>query len=411
MRFRYLCVLGAVCLHAPAQSLEVLTAEALRNNREILAAQKRYEAARQRPSQESALPDPLVSLGYSSSTYPWPGAGLGTNVTSNIGLMVSQEMPFPGKRKLRGDIAAREADAEFQQYLAVRLNVISRLKQAYHMLHHAHEGMDTVMQNQALLRNFIRVAEARYSVGRAAQQDVFRAQTQYAIYEAQHLRLEQEMVSRQAEINSLLNRPPDSSITMPDKMHPPELRLSLEELYAHARADAPQLRREQKKIERSQAAVNLARRDFYPDYTISGGYFNQGGMSPMYQFRVDVKLPAYAGHKQRPALNEQVDNVHAARRDYEAEEQAITYHIKDDYVTAQTSWRLMDLYEKSVIPEARLALESSVASYETGALDFLSLLTNFMTVVDYELNYHEEMMRYYLALDRLEEVTNQELDR
>ena len=411
MFWRCVGLLGVVCLLAPAQSLDVLVAEALANNREIQAAQKRYEAARQRPQRESSLPDPVASLGYSSSGNPLPGAGLGTAPMANIGVMVSQEMPFPGKRKLRGEIAAREADAEFQQYLAVRLSVVARLKQAYHMLHHAHEAMDTLMQNQELLRNFIRVAEARYSVGRAAQQDVFRAQTQYAIYEAQHLRLEQDRISRQAEINSLLNRPPDGAIHMPDHMAVPALAFTLEQLYVHARTDAPQLRREQKIIERSETAVNLARRDYYPDYTISGGYFNQGGMSPMYQARIDFRLPAYYWRKQRAALNEQVDLVHAARRDYEVEEQALNYRVKDGFVAAETAWRLMDLYKKSVVPEARLALESSVASYETGALDFLSLLTNFMTVVDYELNYHEEMMRYYLALDRLEEVTGLELDR
>src|SRR5215471_13019953 len=122
---------------ASAQPLPSLVDQALRGNREILAAQKRYEAARQRPGPESSLPDPAVSLGYASNGWPYPGAGLGSDLTSSLGLMVSQEVPFPGKRQLRGEIAAKEAGAEFQQYLAVRLNVIARLKQAYHELHHA----------------------------------------------------------------------------------------------------------------------------------------------------------------------------------------------------------------------------------------------------------------------------------
>src|SRR5512138_607483 len=83
---------------AAAQPLPSLVEEALRSNREILAAQKKYEAARQRPSQARALPDPMVSLGYTSSGGPWPVAGLGREITANAGIMVSQEMPFPGKR-------------------------------------------------------------------------------------------------------------------------------------------------------------------------------------------------------------------------------------------------------------------------------------------------------------------------
>src|SRR5262249_45209046 len=99
-----------------AQPLGPLVDEALRGNREILAAQKRYEAARQRPAQERSLPDPMVSLGYASNGWPYPGAGLGRDVTSNIGVAVSQEMPFPGKRQLRGEIAEKQAGAEFEQY-------------------------------------------------------------------------------------------------------------------------------------------------------------------------------------------------------------------------------------------------------------------------------------------------------
>ena len=411
MRLIWTYMAAAVCLPAMAQSLPALVREALQNNREILAAQKRYEAARQRPGIESSLPDPTVSLGYTSNGEPWPVAGLGTAVTSNVGVMVSQEMPFPGKLKLRGEIASKEAEAEFQQYLSVRLSVAARLKAAYHELHHAYVSIDSIQRSQALLREFIRVAEARYAVGRAAQQDVFRADTQYSILEAQALRMQEERTAKEAEILSLVNRPPGGSIHIPEDLPPGELKASLQDLYAHARTEAPALRREQKLIERSELATNLARKGYDPDYTISGGYFNQGGMAPMYQFRVDFKLPAYFWRKQRPAVAEQVNALSEARHNYEASSQLLNARIKEAYVTAQTAGRLMDLYSKSVIPEAKLALESSMASYETGALDALSVLTNLMTVVDYELNYHEEMMRSFLALDQLEEMTGLGLDK
>jgi cobalt-zinc-cadmium efflux system outer membrane protein len=403
--------MAGACLPASAQPLPTLVREALQNNREILAAQKRYEAARQRPGIESSLPDPTLSAGYTSNGYPWPGAGLGTAVTSNIGVMVSQDVPFPGKLKLRGEIASREAGAEFQQYLAVRLNVIARLKSAYHELHHAYVSLDVIQRNQALLREFIRVAEARYSVGRAAQQDVFRADTQYSILETQALRAQEEKEAKEAEILSLLNRPPGGPIERPEDITPGPLTTPLEELYAQARTEAPALRREQKLVERNELAANLARKGYDPDYTISGGYFNQGGMPAMYQFRVDFKLPAYFWRKQRAQVTEQVNALREARHNYEASSQLLNARIKEDYVTAQTASRLMDLYTKSVIPEAKLALESSTVSYETGSLDALSVLTNLMTIVEYELNYHEEMMRFFLAVDRLEETTGLDLDK
>jgi outer membrane protein TolC len=403
-------VFGACCLPVAAQSLDALVDEAVRNNREILAAQKRYEAARQRPSRESSLPDPMVSLGYSSTGSPRPFAGIGVEPMANAGFMVSQEVPAPGKLKLRGEIAEREADAGWQQYRAVRLDVVARLKVAYHTLHHDFEAARIIRRNQDVLQNIMRVTEARYSVGRAQQQDIFRAQTQLAIMETQVMRLEQDKLSREAEINSLLNRPPGGKIEVPEEMAPGEMRVTLEELYARARTDAPTLQREQKMIERGELELNLARKDRYPDTVFSGGYFNQGSMPPMFQFRVDFKIPAYFWRKQRAAAAEQANLVSEARHNYEAQRQSLNFRIKDEYVNAQTSRQLMDLYSTSVIPQASLALESSRASYETGSLDFLSMLMNFMTAVDYEMNYHEEMLKFHLALARLEEMTGLHLD-
>jgi outer membrane protein TolC len=404
----WFCLLTFPAL-AAAQPLASLVDEALHNNREILAAQKKYEAARQRPSQAASLPDPMVSLGYTSNGAPYPGAGLGRDVTSNAGITVSQEMAFPGKRQLRGEIAAKEADAEFQEYLTVRLGVVSRLKQAYHELHHATVGITFIAQYQDLLQSILRVSEARYAVGRAAQQDIFKAQTQFSIFQTQLLRYQQEQRSKRIEIDALLNRPLDSIVDAPLDMAPGELPATLEQMLAHARTAAPMLVRDQKNIERSELAANLARKDYYPDYTLSGGYFNQGAMPPMWQFRVDFKLPAYFWRKQHAAVAEQEFSAAEARHTYEATGVEVQARIRDDYNLAETARKLVDLYEKSVLPEARLALESSLASYDTGALDFLSVFSNFMNVVDNELMYHEEVMQFHVALARLEEMTGGEM--
>jgi outer membrane protein TolC len=392
-----------------AVRLEELTQEALRANPEILAAQKRYEAARQRPSLQSSLPDPMFSLSYNSSGSPRPFAGIGSEPTANAGFMISQEFPFPGKRKLRGEIASKEAEAEFQQYQAVELNVLSRLKQAYHRLHHAYAMIEVMERNRDLLRKFLRISEARYAVGKAAQQDIFKAQTQLSILETRIEKMQQEERSREAEINSLLARPPDSPLARPADIPPAQLNVTLEELFTHARQNAPTLRREEKVVQRTELAVNLARKDYYPDYTLSAGYYNMGSMPSMYMARMDFKLPAYFWRKQRAEVAEQAGYLSQARHNLEAANQVLGFRIKDDYLMAETSYRLMNMYANTVIPQSALALQSSLISYETGAVDFLSVLTNFITTLDYELNYHEEMLSYFLAVTRLEEMTGTDL--
>jgi outer membrane protein, heavy metal efflux system len=393
----------------PRVSLRDLASEAMKNNPEIVAAQKGYEAARQRPTQESSLPDPMLSFGYTSVGNPLPGAGLGTQPLSNLGVMYSQELPFPGKLKLRGEMASKEAEASFQQYQAVQLNVISRLKLAYYRLQYAHAAADLLTRNRDLLSKLVSVTEARYSVGKAAQQDVFKAQVQVSIIETRLVKLEQERVAGEAEINSILGRRPGTPVGRPEDAAPKELTATLDELFASAAQNSPMLRRDQKMIERSALAVNSARKEYYPDLTLTGGYFNQGSMPPMYQFQASFKVPLYFWRKQRAGVNEQVSNLSQAKRTYESTDQSLHARIQEDFTMAQASLKLMTLYRQTVVPQGNLALESSLATYETGTVDFLSVLTNFTTVLDYEMNYYEEALNYALALSRLEEMTGQAL--
>ena len=319
--------------------LDQLVAQALRGNPEILAAQKRYEAAAQRPTQESTLPEPMFSLGYQSVGRPYPVAGLGKEVLANVGVMVSQEFPFPGKLSLRGGMATKEAEAEFQQYQAVQLNVVSRLKQAYYRLYYTYTATDVLNRDRELLNKLRRVTEVRYTVGKAAQQDVFKAQTQVSILETRLVKLEQERNSAEAEINSLLNRRAGTPVARPEEIKPKEFALNLNELYNGERAESPMLRRDQKMIERTELALNLARKDYYPDYTLTAGYFNQGSMAPMYMARVDFKLPVYFWRKQRAGVAEQASNAAQARHTYEATDQGLRFRIKDDYLTTGRACR------------------------------------------------------------------------
>lgn len=412
---KYINILALAILAATASaeeqhaSLHEAIMEALRNNPEVLAAQKNYEAARQRPTQQSSLPDPTVSLGYASVGKPWPGAGLGSEVLANIGFMASQEIPFPGKLKLQGEMAAKDAEGAFQQYQAVQLDVISRLKQAYHGLHHAYAESDLLIRNRDLLERLLQVTEARYSVGKAAQQDLFKAQTQISILETRLVKVEQERRIREAEIGSLLGRAPGLPFERPEDVEPPELRVTLEELFSAARENSPLLRRDQKTIERGELAVNLARKEYYPDFTLNAGYFNMGSMPPMFEVRADFKVPIYFWRKQRAGVNEQVSSLSQARRGYEATDQALHAKITAEYFLAQASAKLMRLYSLTVVPQGNLALESSLAAYEAGTVDFLSVLTNLGTVLEYEMNYHEEELNYLQALSRLEELTGKQL--
>jgi outer membrane protein, heavy metal efflux system len=389
----------------PLFSLEEILPQALARNRDVLAAQKRYEAAQARPTQEATLPDPMVSLGYRNVGNPLPFTAIGDDPGAYAAVSVAQELPFPGKLRLRGEMARHEAGAAFQEYLNTELQVVSRVKQAYYQLHFVYQALDTLEKNRDLLRRFAQIAETRYVVGQAQQQDVLKAQVELSLILNRERRLLQEREALKAELNALLDRPATMPLGRPAGYQKAELRATVEELIERAGVHSPLLRREQAVVERGQAGVDLARREYYPDFGVMGGYMNAGRFPSMYEFRFDVRVPVFFWRKQRAAVQEQAANVSAARHQYQAAERMLDFGVKDAYLAAEAADELIRLYSGGILPQATLALEASLSSYQVGAVDFLTLINNFRTVLDYELNYYEEVAAFQRALARLEELT------
>jgi outer membrane protein TolC len=255
-----------------------------------------------------------------------------------------------------------------------------------------------------LLDTLLKVSENRYAVGQAAQQDVIKAQTQLSILELQLERVHQGRATRQGELNALLARPTTTPVGRPDDLMMTPFDVSLDSLVALASEHAPMLRRDQIMIDRSQLAVDAARKDYKPDFAVSGGYYYMGAMPPMYEVRFDVTIPLQRARR-AAAVAEQQSAVEQARRTYDSTRLALQGRVHEDFQTAATSIRLARMYRDTVLPQARLALESSMASYQTGRVDFLSVVTNFGTVLEYEMSYFDELAAYHTAVSRIEEMS------
>ena len=389
---------------APALKLDPLIQDLVKFNPELQAARKRYEAALKRPVQQSALPDPRITMGWVSNGYPYPGAGLGLEATSNIGIQVAQEFPYPGKRALMGGMAQKEADIEAQGVRARELNLVTQLKERYYELRLSYESIDLLRQNQALLQQLAKVAEARYAVGKAMQQDLIKAAVEISILENRLILLEQKKQSLAAEINTMVGRSPELTLGRPEGLSTVPPLEPLGALQARALQISPLLQAQQAMIDSRQLNVQSAQKAYYPDLDVMSGYYNQGAMKPMWEFKVQVNLPIYFWRKQRPGLEEAAVRLSEAQRTYRSQEQMIRFQLRDRHLAAQASRRLMDLYSNQIVPQSQLALESSLADYETGNIDFLSVLSNFNTIRDYQMNFFEQQAEYLKVLSRLDEL-------
>jgi outer membrane protein TolC len=391
-------------------TLESLVDELLAKNPELQSLRKRYEAAQTRPYQESALPDPRITVGWISNGYPLPGAGLGVEPTSNIGLQFAQEFPYPGKRTLKGGMARKEADSEGQMFRARELGLMAQLKSAFHELRFVYQALEILRRNQAVLQRLAKVAEARYSVGKAMQQDLIKSQVEISILENRLVLLEQRRASLTAEIVTLLNRPAGDRLGRPGPVEKMPDLPPLEALQKQAGQASPMLRAQQAIIDSRQLGVQMARKEYYPDFDIMAGYYNQGSLKDMWEMKVQVNVPIYFWRKQRYGLEESTLRVVEAQRAYRSTEQMLAFRIQDRFQVADASRKLMDLYAKRIVPQSQFALESSLSSYETGAVDFLTVLSNFNTILEYEMSYYEQQAEYLKAVANLEELVAQSLN-
>lgn len=393
----------------PPVNLTLLTQQMLADNPELQAARKRWEAAQKRPGQEGALPDPTVRLGWASAGAPYPGAGLGSDPTANLGVEVSQMFPFPGKRALKSSMAQQEAKAESFMFRGTELSLVSRLKSAYYELQFAYDAIDVLSRNKILLERLAKLAENRYSAGQTSQQDLIKSQLEISLIETRLLELERSKQSMIAAINSLLNRETDARFGRPEPATIPKL-LPLDSIEKSAMESSPMLRAQRATIDKSQLGLEMSRREYYPDFEVMGGYFNQGSMKDMYEFRVQISVPIFFARKQRLGVEESIAKLSESQKYYRAQEQMIQYRIKDQYLAAENSQRLMDLYQKLIIPQASLALESSLASYSAGGIDFLSVLSNFSSILENEMKYYESRTQYMKAIAMLSELCGQKVE-
>ncbi len=379
-------------------SLSALIEELSARSPELKAAKERWEAAKAVVPQVQTLPDPRLQFGYQRMpmTDPLQGAMYG----------FGQEIPFPGKLGLKGEVAQRDAERLEQEFHAIRLRLTASLKETYFNLHFVHKSIEIVEKNKALLQQFEKTAKARYSVGQAAQQDVFRAQLEISRVLDRLAVLDQQKESLHAAINRLLNRPPADPLGTPEEVQTTIMTLPLPELNRRADAYSPMLQASMKNVNRGEQAVSLARKQYFPDFDVTAlGLRNDRINDNGYQVMVGITIPLFYETKQKQGVREAVASLSGAKEDYSATRQDLLFQVKDAFVQAQRAERLITILRDAIIPQATLALQAAQAGYGVGKVDFLTLLNSLLTLQDSQLELHGEMVTHERAIARLEALT------
>ena len=388
-------------------TLSQLLEEVKNQSPTLRAARYRHEAATKRPSQAGALPDPKVSLTNFGVGHPFSGFNRSDFAYTGIG--VSQELPFPGKLALAAEQAEKEAQSEGQMYRTTVLDTLSKLKVAYYDWALLFKTIEVTKNHRELLSRFETIARSRYAVGKGMQQDILKAQVELSSLDQQLELLEQKRQSTEAQLGSLLGRSQEAPFGRPAELQISPFTDTLESLLSSLN-DSPYLRAKRFLVDSRAVGVDRSKKDYRPDFNVGFQWEHTGTRYPdYYMATVEVKAPLYFWRKQRFGSEEALAHLNEARENYRSAQQETTFFVKDQYLTAKASERVLALFKSGTIPQATVALESNVAGYEVGKLDFLSLLNSVSTLLTLERQYYEELAKHEQALARLEPLIGREL--
>jgi outer membrane protein TolC len=389
---------------------------AVSDNPNLAEVQERYKALLEVPSQVGALPDPMVSL--NAMNFPTDSFDRDQEPMTQLQVGISQVIPFPGKLGLKEEAAEYDAKAAGHSVDEVRLQLVKNVKSKWWQLYYMDRALEAVESNQALLRQFITVAKTKYETGKGLQQDVLLAQLELSRLMDQEIQLKAIRRNQAIKLNILMDRPANDVIVLPDQVSKSMPALADESaLYLQAESSRPLLKKMETKIEAAQSRLDLAKRDYYPDFKLGVTYGDRTGNNPppmggarsdFFSVMVGVKVPLYSGRKQSKAVSQRNSELRMNRYALLDEKGMVMAAISSAVTDYQEATQQFSLYGSGIVPQAQQTVQSMLAGYQVNEVDFLNLVRSQMTLFNYELQYWKALSNAKQALARLEAAVGEE---
>jgi cobalt-zinc-cadmium efflux system outer membrane protein len=393
--------------------LETLIGEALSNNPELKAAEQKLDAYSEKPSQEESLDNPRLGLGILN--LPVNSFSFDQEQMTQKQVSILQKIPFPGKLPLKGEIARKDMDIVREEVAEKRNNLIMRVKTVYWDLLLINKTISVIKENRDLLKEFVKTAETKYSVGMGIQQDVLKARVELSKMIEMLITQEQEKESLLARLNSLLYRPPDARAPHDAEEEDMEMlrstsfAYSIEELEKIAVQNRPILIAAKQGVEKSQLAVRLAKKNYFPDFDVAVSYGQRDNRPDFVSGSVSVAIPLWHRTKEDRKVVEERANVMRAEEQYNSLKNEIFFRLKDATLKIKRYGDQIDLYKTGLIPQGRAALESAIAGYSVNKVDFVTLVNNQITLYNYEVDYYRTLTDYENTVAEIEATVGKRL--
>ena len=374
--------------NATVETLDELLEEAKKNNPEILAYRAKYAAAKSRTSPFLNLMDPVVSTERSSGDMKM--------------YSITQNIPFPTKLSSKSNLARAEAEVYGNVFLDKEREILGKVEKSYANLFFLHKKYKVVNESRSFFNQLFNIASQNYSIGKATQADMLRAQVGLSKTENDLLKIKDDISIEETRLNMLLDRGINSSVGIPEEVSAEAAEIPLERLFEIAKENEPSLKASHWSSEKARRMKSVANQSYLPDFSLKFSREEMPGGMTNQKYMVGFSVPLYFWGKQNEKIKEAEANIRLAEAELKAVENKVLLEVKEAKINVDNYSRTKALYENTIIPQAKASLNSALSAYEANEIEFLSLLDSERTLISFELEYYKSISDLYKAIADLE---------
>jgi len=385
--------------------IDELVTEATRSNPEIAGARSHWQGTTKVPRQVGTLDNPQIFLQEFTVGSPAPASGYETSDFYYTGFGASQDIPGPGKLRLRAQRAEKDADYARANLESVERRVTEKVRETALNLFYLTRVSSLLERTRGELQDIAHGAEQLYRTGMAQQQDVLKAQLAATsiLKDSETNRIDIE--AGQASLKALLGREQDSRDIAIAEVIPTSFNLEESRLADAADAGSADLKMARATLAGSKDALDLARHDYWPDFSIGYQYDKTGpGFRDYYMLTVGAKVPLYFWRKQTPAVEQAAAEKQSAESQLRAARLGAVSDLRSAAVEARSQERIITLYRGGLIPQAEATLSSATAAYRTGKVDFQTLLSAVIDLLNLREGYVRAIADHEIAVARIKQI-------
>ncbi len=388
-----------------AVPVERLVEYVLGNNPEIQAARYRARALGARVPQAASLPDPqLGTITFLQAIQTAAGP-------QEVALGLSQHFPLFGKLPLRSQVAYHDAMSAYARVTVVELGAIERVKRAYYDVYFLQRAIEVTRALEPRIEEVIEIAKTKYETGLpgAGLETVYQAEIELSALKIRLVDLGQTKIDAQARLAGVLHLPPQTRIEAVPRFDPTKVAHTARLLVELAESYQPELEARRREISRDRTSIALARRDYWPDATVSFNWFEIGsrGLSPVatgedaYALLVGVNLPIYRKRLDAAVREAQYNSARSARQ-YAATLDEVRAEVLGLYAKFTKHNEIYGILGSEIVPRAERTLELAIATYKVGRLEFQQVIQDYDNLLKYEIEYYQREALREQAIASLE---------